>query len=62
MVETSYDLEKMHIIIRKFDETICDKASRQNIKEVYEHVKQYSTIVDINEFKKLCNEQFESDR
>lgn len=38
-------MERTQIIVRKFDETICDKASKQNIKEVYEYCTRYATGV-----------------
>ena len=35
IIDYNLELEKIHIILRRFDEIMSEKASKLNIKEVY---------------------------
>ncbi|CDW86627.1 UNKNOWN [Stylonychia lemnae] len=58
LMEFNSDLEKQQIIIRRFDEILTDKASKQNIKEIYQHITLFTESTDFNMFRIQINEKF----
>lgn len=57
IVDFSIDIEKMQIIVRRFDEIISEKASKLDIEHVYQHIKGYVTNDDFNQFATVINEK-----
>eukprot|EP00347_Sterkiella_histriomuscorum_P005859 403355004 len=48
LIDFTQDMEKNQFIVRRFDEIISDKASKMNIKEVYQHISQ--NVPQLNDF------------
>ena len=56
IIEFIQEIEKTQIIIRRFDEMLSEKASKHNIREVYNHLSQtYTPLNDFTESKQATN-------
>eukprot|EP00347_Sterkiella_histriomuscorum_P010846 403374700 len=58
IIDYNAELEKVQVIVRRFDEIVSDKANKQNIKEVYQHITQYTLNTDFKFIKQQLNEKF----
>lgn len=45
------------MVVRRFDEVLSEKASKQNIKEVCTHLNQYTLAVDFSHHKQQVSEK-----
>lgn len=51
----------LHEVVRRFDEVINDKASRQNIREIMQKLDEYVTVVHLQDTKAYYNLKFEEE-
>ncbi|CDW89243.1 UNKNOWN [Stylonychia lemnae] len=56
IIDFTQEMEKSRIMIRRFDEVISEKASKLNIKEVYQHIQ--ATTTPLTEFQ-IISKQYQ---